>query len=364
MPEFLLAKLKRANPSMRNRLLRYMGALAALLLTALLSGLFLLGQLKSPREEIHRSLTFQLEAFRTDMNSLWRSVSAMCVHLSEDMTALIEEQSPRFAALNGSVDAIESLQEAMLEPLCQYARQADCSGAFVLLNASLTRSADSHGGIFVQRSDAEHTVSDLLLYRGMADVGRLRSVMPHRKWAQEFTLSDFPGLADHLERAAAPLETACRTTELLTLPGTSEQSILLTVPLLGTDGTVYGLCGFSVNQTYFAAHHAQPSGVEHLACVLASDTGGTLDISRSLLTYPTSGFCFVPAEELTAKTTGALTAFSCSDSSFIGLTAPFTLAAGDDAPHTLAVLLPSATTTPPWLAAPCSFFSCWCSSSR
>lgn len=118
MPEFLLAKLKRANPSMRNRLLRYMGALAALLLTALLSGLFLLGQLKSPREEIHRALTFQLEAFRTDMNSLWRSVSAMCVHLSEDMTALIEEQSPRFAALNGSVDAIESLQETMLEPLC------------------------------------------------------------------------------------------------------------------------------------------------------------------------------------------------------------------------------------------------------
>lgn len=340
MPEFLLAKLKRANPSMRNRLLRYMGALAVLLLTALLSGLFLLGQLKSPREETHRALTFQLEAFRTDMNSLWRSVSAMCVHLSEDMTALIEEQSPRFAALNGSVDAIESLQEAMLEPLCQYARQADCSGAFVLLNASLTRSADSHSGIFVQRSDAEHTISDLLLYRGMADVGRLHSVMPHRKWAQEFTLSDFPGLADHLERAAAPLETACRTTGLLTLPGTSEQSILLTVPLLGTDGTVYGLCGFSVNQTYFAAHHAQPSGVEHLACVLASDTGGALDISRSLLTYPTSGFCFVPAEELTAKTTGALTAFSCSDSSFIGLTAPFTLAAGDDAPHTLAVLLP------------------------
>jgi hypothetical protein len=94
VPEFLLAKLKRANPSMRNRLLRYMGALAALLLTALLSGLFLLGQLKSPREETHRALTFQLEAFRTDMNSLWRSVSAMCVHLSEDMTALIEEQSP------------------------------------------------------------------------------------------------------------------------------------------------------------------------------------------------------------------------------------------------------------------------------
>lgn len=35
MPEFLLSKLKRAKPSMRRRLLLYMGALAALLLFSL-----------------------------------------------------------------------------------------------------------------------------------------------------------------------------------------------------------------------------------------------------------------------------------------------------------------------------------------
>lgn len=208
MPSFLLAKLKQAQPSMRRRLFLYMGALAALLLFSLFAVLLLLGQLKSPREEMKKSLTFQMEAFRSDVTSLWRNVSVMGVHLSEDMTALIEERVKDFDALSGSADALEQLEASMLGPLCQYVQQADCSGGFVLLSVSLTpdAAADSFSGLYVQRSNAEHTTSDLLLYRGMADIGRQHRVMPHRKWAQEFCPADFPGLADQLEAASAPIE--------------------------------------------------------------------------------------------------------------------------------------------------------------
>ena len=342
MPEFLLSKLKRAKPSMRRRLLLYMGALAALLLFSLFAVLLLLGQLKSPREEMKKSLTFQMEAFRSDVTSLWRNVSVMGVHLSEDMTALIEERVKDFDALSGSADALEQLEASMLGPLCQYVQQADCSGGFVLLSVSLNpdAAADSFSGLYVQRSNAEHTTSDLLLYRGMADIGRQHRVMPHRKWAQEFCPADFPGLADQLEAASAPIERACRTTELLTLPGTTEQAILLSVPMVGADGRVYGLCGFSVNQTYFSAHHAQPSAVSSLACVL-SDAAEGLDIQKGLLTYPAGGFCFVPDELLAEKSLrGGLSAFVGTELSFVGISEPFTVAAGDEAPHDLTVLIP------------------------
>ncbi len=342
MPEFLLSKLKRAKPSMRRRLLLYMGALAALLLFSLFAVLLLLGQLKSPREEMKKSLTFQMEAFRSDVTSLWRNVSVMGVHLSEDMTALIEERVKDFDALSGSADALEQLEASMLGPLCQYVQQADCSGGFVLLSVSLNpdAAADSFSGLYVQRSNAEHTTSDLLLYRGMADIGRQHRVMPHRKWAQEFCPADFPGLADQLEAASAPIGRACRTTELLTLPGTTEQAILLSVPMVGADGRVYGLCGFSVNQTYFSAHHAQPSAVSNLACVL-SDAAEGLDIQKGLLTYPAGGFCFVPDELLAEKSLrGGLSAFVGTELSFVGILEPFTVAAGDEAPHDLTVLIP------------------------
>ena len=342
MPSFLLAKLKQAQPSMRRRLFLYMGALAVLLLAALFVALLLLGQLKSPQAETEKALTFQMGAFRSDMASLWRNVSVMGIHLSEDMTAIIEEQTSDFSSLNGDVDAVGALQEAMLEPLCQYVRQTDCSGGFVLLSVSLNpdAAADSFSGLYVQRSNAEHTTSDLLLYRGMADIGRQHRVMPHRKWAQEFCPADFPGLADQLEAASAPIERACRTTELLTLPGTTEQAILLSVPMVGADGRVYGLCGFSVNQTYFSAHHAQPTGIGSLACVL-SDAAEGLDIQKGLLTYPAGGFCFVPDELLAEKSLrGGLSAFVGTELSFVGISEPFTVAAGDEAPHDLTVLIP------------------------
>lgn len=340
MSGFSFSKLKQAKPSMRRRLFLYMGALAALLLVTLFAVLLLLGQLKSPREELAKSLTFRMEAFQSDMESLWRNVSVMGLHLSEDMTAILEKQTTDLSKLDGDADAVERLEEAMLEPLCQYVRQADCSGAFVVLNTSLVSADSSFSGLYVQRSNAAHTTSGLLLYRGMADIGRRHDVMPHRKWAQEFDLSEFPGFTRYLESASAPIERNCRTTPLLTLPNTSERAILLTVPMLGTDGTAYGLCGFSVNQTYFSSHHVQPSGVSRLACVL-SDSAAGLDISKGLLAYPANGFCFVPDELLTEKPLQeGLTSYTGAELSFVGLSRPFMAADGDVEPHILTVLIP------------------------
>ena len=211
-----------------------------------------------------------------------------------------------------------------------------------MLNASLSGD-DFRSGLFLQRGNSARMSSDLLLYRGMAGAGRQNHVMPHRKWAQEFRLSDFPGLAEHLNTASAPIDRDCRTTALLTLPGTSERAILLTVPMLGADGTVYGLCGFSINQTYFSAHHIQPSGMSSLACVLSDGADG-LDASQSLVTYPADGFCFVPEERLTEKSIReGLTAYSGTESSFVGLSQPFLAAVGDPEPHTLTVLFPRRT---------------------
>ena len=340
MSGFSFSKLKKAKPSMRRRLFLYMGALAALLLVTLFAVLLLLGQLKSPREELAKTLTFRMEAFQSDMESLWRNVSVIGTHLSEDMTAILEEQTADLSDLNGDADAVERLEDAMLEPLCQYVRQADCSGAFVMLNTSLVSNTESFSGLYVQRSNAAHTTSGLLLYRGMADIGRQHGVMPHRKWAQEFDLSEFPGFAEHLKTASVPIERDCRTTSLLTLPDTSERAILLTVPMLGADGTAYGLCGFSVNQTYFSSHHAQPSGVSRLACVL-SDSAAGLDISKGLLAYPANGFCFVPDELLTEKPLQeGLTSYTGAELSFVGLSQPFMAADGDVEPHILTVLIP------------------------
>ena len=344
MPVFSLSRLRQARPTMRRRLFLYMGTLAALLITVLVVSLLVLGQLKSPRAETKKTLTFQMEAFRTDMASLWRNVSVMGSHLSGDMTAILAEQAADVSSLSGDADGIRALEDAMLEPLCQYVRQADCSGAFVLLNASMREGSGLRSGLYVQRSNAEHaTAGELLLYRGLAGVGKAHGVMPHRKWGREFSTDSFPDYAGRIADAALPLSDACRSSNLATLPGTSEKAMFLTVPLIGSDGTVYGLCGFSVNQTYFSGQHGQPSNLRSLACVMTSGTMDGLDASAALMTYTNGGFFQVAETHLEEKKMDSgLSFFSSDGDSYVGITEPFTAASGDSSPHTLAVLIPRA----------------------
>ena len=344
MPVFSLSRLRQARPTMRRRLFLYMGTLAALLISVLVVSLLVLGQLKSPRAETKKTLTFQMEAFRTDMASLWRNVSVMGSHLSGDMTAILAEQAADVSSLSGDADGIRALEDAMLEPLCQYVRQADCSGAFVLLNASMREGSGLRSGLYVQRSNAEHaTAGELLLYRGLAGVGKAHGVMPHRKWGREFSTDSFPDYAGRIADAALPLSDACRSSNLATLPGTSEKAMFLTVPLIGSDGTVYGLCGFSVNQTYFSGQHGQPSNLRSLACVMTSGTMDGLDASAALMTYTNGGFFQVAETHLEEKKMDSgLSFFSSDGDSYVGITEPFTAASGDSSPHTLAVLIPRA----------------------
>ena len=165
----VLEKLNYANRSMKHKLVLYMAAMGLLLAAVLLVSLQIFGRINTPGEELSKSMSIQMEVFRSDMASLWRNVSGMSAHLSKDMTDILEdtlaEQGMTFSELDGNLDAISQVEEALLEPLCQYARQTDCSGAFVILEAAIGVSSGEadRSGLYVQRSNAEHLTGDLLL---------------------------------------------------------------------------------------------------------------------------------------------------------------------------------------------------------
>ena len=343
----VLSYLKTAKRSMRHKLIGYMIVLAVLLIAALYAGLTLFGRLSSPQAEIKKTLDLQMDVFQNDMESLWRNVSIMSIHLSEDMTRLLEDtllqKGISFDDLDGNVEATKAVEDAMLEPLSQYVRQADCSGAFVVLESSMSGedTADARSGLYVQRANAGRVTNNLLLFRGIASVGKAHNVMPHRKWAQEFHIGQFPNYAEHTLQAAAPIADSRRTTDLLTLPGTSEKAILLTIPMIGTDGTVYGMCGFAINQSFFSACYDQPSNLGRLACLLTTESGDTLDAEAALMTYTEEGFCYVPPQTLTVKPMNSgLVSLNGNGFSFVGMVQSLTAAKGDGTPHTLAVLIP------------------------
>ena len=168
-------------------------------------------------------------------------------------------------------------------------------------------------GLHVQHS------TGAAVHRGSADVGKTHSVMPHRKWRMEFQTDQFPDYERWMTPISTPLYQAYTLTERFSLPGTSEEVQLFLLPLRGRDGTMYGLCGFEISQSFFKQNFAQPTGFDHLICLLAPADSG-LNASAALCSGTTGGYFHAPRDVLVLRSMGgSLTQLIGSDSAYAGI---------------------------------------------
>ena len=313
--------------SMSSRLLWPCLLLAALLLLTFGAALFLFASLHNTKKDISRSLQIQFSVFQNDMERYFDQLAVMGVNLSEDMGALVDRQlasrEMTFDQLNDSPEVLNALEEEMIEPLCRSLRRTSCSGAFVLLDATVNTRMEGAGysraGLYVQKGGADTPTVPLLLYRGSADVGKTHSVMPHRKWRMEFQTDQFPDYDRWMTPSSTPLYQAYTLTERFSLPGTSEEVQLFLLPLRGRDGTMYGLCGFEISQSFFKQNFAQPTGFDHLICLLAPADSG-LNASAALSSGTTGGYFHAPRDMLVLRSMGgSLTQLIGSDSAYAGI---------------------------------------------
>lgn len=122
---------------------------------------------------------------------------------------------------------------------------------------------------------AGYSRAGLYVQKGGADTPTV-PLLPHRKWRMEFQTDQFPDYDRWMTPSSTPLYQAYTLTERFSLPGTSEEVQLFLLPLRGRDGTMYGLCGFEISQSFFKQNFAQPTGFDHLICLLAPADSGLI----------------------------------------------------------------------------------------
>lgn len=334
--------------SLKRKLFVYMLLLAVLLLLILLFGLTVIGRTSSTDDMLYDSLELQMEVFEKDVSTHFDHLAASAVNLSADMTEILEShlnsQNLSFPMLNDSHKIIADLQEIMLEPLKQKLLQTDCSGVFVMLNAtvnsSLPEASCSKTGLYLQINGYDRTESNILLYRGISDIARSHSIMLHRKWRLEFRTDLFPDYAKIASAASVPADQAYRVTALFKLPGTSEHALLLTVPIIGTDGSFYGLCGYEVSASYFMTHHEQPSKLSRLSCLLVTSHENILVTSEALSCGSKDAYFHGMTEDYAIlKKNEHFSLFQDENFSYLGITRPIALSPGEEE-HSLVVMIP------------------------
>ncbi len=334
--------------SLRRKLFWYMLLFAVLLLLLLLTTLTLLGTFTGTGERVTSLLQFQTTVFEQQINTYFDNLAVMSVQLSETLTEQIDtyltENDISFAALNDDEGHIEQLQEVLIEPLRHKLWEADCTGAFMLLdaqvNSTIEDAAVSRTGIYLQRNSLETVDSRVLLYRGLAHVGKAHDCMPHRKWRLEFRTDVFPAYDTLKAEASFPLRSSYRISDVVLLPGTDQHVCLMTIPLLRQDGTFLGLCGFEISEGYFKQTFAQPSELEHaIFCISPCKNG--LDLANDTLSAGVRhAYYLEPSGDYqSVSRKDGLTVYTSETDAYIGITKEIDLCPGNGTTY-LSVLIP------------------------
>lgn len=334
--------------TLKRKLFGYMMLLAALLMFVLLTGLFLLERFSSTEKSTYESLDIQMEVFEKDISTHFDYLAAAGIRLSEDMSALIDDYLTQkditFCDLTDSPEMISEIQCAIVGPLSQRLLQENCSGAFVMLdatvNSALPYSDYSRTGLYLQVNGYTTSSKNILLYRGIADIGRENGFMPHRKWRLEFRTDMIADYDKFRSLAGQPLNEAYCFTELCLLPETAERAILLVVPIAGSDNSFRGLCGFEISESFFMTYHAQPTKISHLTCLFSPENNAVLDASASLSCGVYGGYHRMPQGNLSISNLDkGLLLFSNDVFPYIGVKRTISLSPNNP-PSVLAVLMP------------------------
>lgn len=338
---------KQSKWSMKRKLFGYMMMLATLLIFALVSAFILFGRFDSEEKSTFEELDIQMEFLEKNVQTHFDRLAGGGIQLSKDISAIIDEQldqlNVKFSELSDHDAAISALQTAMLEPLHQHLLQENCSGAFIMLNATVNRALHdvdhSKSGLYIQRSSFYNSDDTVVLYRGDSEISKRYGILPHTKWRLEIQTDLIPGYDQIVNNAKLPLREAYCFTDVFNLPGTSDNAMLLAVPIFGSDESFYGICGYEISENYFMTYHAQPTKIPNLTCLVVPGDSKHLDSTSALSCGGSNGYYRAPSGILTASDMGGgLTAFSSDDVSYVGLTHSVSLSPNNP-DYTLAVMM-------------------------
>lgn len=301
--------------------------LTMLLLLTLVGGLLFFELFDSVEKRTHEALEIQLEIFEKDISSHFENLAAAGLQLSYMIGGYLDEylaeEAIDLSALNNDPQRLEQIQREWIEPLRQTMQKENCSGVFFMLDTTVNSNAAgaeySRAGLYMQRNGYQDSTDEsILLYRGPAELGKAAGIMPHRKWRLEFRTDLFPNYRELCACAGKARVESYLLTDRFVLPGTSDEAVLMAAPIVGANGAFYGVCGYEISTSYFAAYHAQPTKLSSLMCLVVPD-GEPFDPEKGLSCGSANGDNLLPNTQMTLTKNGTLSVLCDGDTSYIGL---------------------------------------------
>ena len=121
----------------------------------------------------------------------------------------------------------------------------------------------SRSGLYLRYTNlsASNPVAPTVVYfRGIPDIARQKDLELHNRWNLEFDTDQIPGCRELMD---TPLDRPAQRyfwSRRIDLKDTWESAMLLCVPIVGSDGSVYGVCGVELSALYFQLSYPAAEG--------------------------------------------------------------------------------------------------------
>ena len=294
----LLSGVNDLSLTLRLKLFLLLTVLVVSIIFSVLVILTITGTFTSGIRDTEKGISKELDRFRTDVENQYGKISAYTVEFSEDLSRDLEAelalQDLKPSELQNHPEVLEGLIEKEYDKSLFAMQKANGSGVFFLLDAtvnpSLLGAANSKAGLYLKNMEPNilnSTPEYLFMLRGPSHIGRLNGVTLHPQWRMQFDVTDadyYYTPVNAANETNLPLSRLFYWSRAITLPGTTEQVMLCSAPLIDSNGKVFGVCGFEVSSMLFKLSH-MPSGIisEHMICILAPGSDRVLHISEALV---------------------------------------------------------------------------------
>lgn len=267
--------------------------------------------------------------------------------LGADIENYLDENGLTVGDLNDDPDALLDVQKLMYTELNTTIRMGRSSGIFAVVdatvNTSLENAGHSRSGVYLRLINVSSSVildPETIYFRGNPEIARENGLELHNRWNMEFDTDALPGYRMLLDGLVRPPEDYYWTSRR-NLSGTWEDVIFLIVPMRGSTGTVYGVCGIELNAVHFQLlYPAVETSFGPMVTVAAPVEDGSLRLSEGMA-GGVDGTWLQNTENLTADgTMRSCTVYRTPTASYYGLRQPLNLPEYSGRDWAAAVLIP------------------------
>lgn len=290
----ILRGINRQSRSMRSKLMVYLCCLVLSGTGILLMMLVASGVFSESGRQIEQNLQVHLQNQKRDIKERMDLFTINGIDLSKRLTTYIEREVLSYPydikELENDEAGLRTMQENMYLLLEGKMHVTRASGVYAVFDTTVNTSAPnakhSRSGVYLRLANISGNVleDDVFLFRGNPNVAMQNKIQIHNRWNMEFDTEDMYWFDNQIStnNTKSPTEKYLWINRVY-LKDTWENSMFLSVPVIGSEGGRYGICGLEISGLLFRLSYPKfESKYGDMVTIIAPVDQGKLLLSKGL----------------------------------------------------------------------------------